>query len=167
MNTLIYKRTHKGDPGEAGVFGEHDCMGRVRSWGFDAVIGVGGKRPWRKHAGIAEKINWIGLNAIKTPAVSHRWTGPIVTFQKFVLYDEQGPSLKKFAPRLHRYMFEEKHVRAVLSRSLPSGTQKEIGEILKLARTSTASASIYRPRTLARSKCCGIGPKRSSTQPKC
>ncbi len=40
MRTLIYKRTHSGDPDpETGVFGNHDCMGRVKDWQFDAVIG--------------------------------------------------------------------------------------------------------------------------------
>jgi hypothetical protein len=43
MRTLIYKRTHTGDPDpETGVFGNNDCMGEVRCWDFDAVIGIGG-----------------------------------------------------------------------------------------------------------------------------
>jgi hypothetical protein len=46
MNTLVYKRTHTGDPDESGIFGIHDCMGQVRGWNFGAVIGVGGKSPW-------------------------------------------------------------------------------------------------------------------------
>jgi hypothetical protein len=41
MRGLIYKRTHDDDP-EDGVFGVYDCMTSVRSWNFDAVIGVGG-----------------------------------------------------------------------------------------------------------------------------
>ena len=43
MRTLIYKRTHSGDPDpESGVFGNNDCMGRVKGWQYDAVIGIGG-----------------------------------------------------------------------------------------------------------------------------
>lgn len=42
MRILAYKRTHTGDPDANGVFGVNDCMGRVRSLEFDAVIGVGG-----------------------------------------------------------------------------------------------------------------------------
>src|SRR4051812_45820013 len=43
MRTLVYKRTHSGDPDpKMGVFGNHDCMGEVRAWPFDAVIGIGG-----------------------------------------------------------------------------------------------------------------------------
>lgn len=45
MRTLIYKRTHPGDPDETGRFGIHDCMGKVRSWQFDAVVGEGGIGP--------------------------------------------------------------------------------------------------------------------------
>src|ERR1019366_6118854 len=66
MNTLVYKRTHTGDPDIAGVFGIHDCMGRVRRWGFEAVIGVGGKSPDPGDEDIALKINWIGINPNKT-----------------------------------------------------------------------------------------------------
>ena len=39
MRTLIYKRTHPGDPDAKGRFGIYDCMGRVRAWDFEAVIG--------------------------------------------------------------------------------------------------------------------------------
>jgi len=42
MRILIYKRTHTGDPDLKGRFGIHDCMGRVRDYDYDAVIGVGG-----------------------------------------------------------------------------------------------------------------------------
>jgi hypothetical protein len=31
MRTLIYKRTHTGDPDANGCFGIYDCMGRVRA----------------------------------------------------------------------------------------------------------------------------------------
>ena len=39
MKVLVYKRTHTGDPSENGVFGESDCMGAIRNWHYDAVIG--------------------------------------------------------------------------------------------------------------------------------
>ena len=43
MATLVYKMTHKGDPdSELGFWGVEDCMGQVRGYGFDAVIGIGG-----------------------------------------------------------------------------------------------------------------------------
>jgi hypothetical protein len=61
VRTLIYKRTHNGDPDDAGCFGCRDCMGRVRSWHFQAVIGVGGLGADAHAAGIAEKLTWIGI----------------------------------------------------------------------------------------------------------
>ena len=45
MRVLVYKRTHNGDPDTSGCFGVYDCMGAVRDWEFDAVIGVGGIGP--------------------------------------------------------------------------------------------------------------------------
>ena len=44
MVTLVYKMTHKGDPDpDLGHWGVEDCMGRVRGFKFDAVIGIGGR----------------------------------------------------------------------------------------------------------------------------
>jgi len=37
MRTLIYKRTHPGDPDREGRFGIHGCMGRVRTWRFGGI----------------------------------------------------------------------------------------------------------------------------------
>jgi len=38
MRILTYKRTHTGDPSPDGVFGVHDCMGRIRDLSYDAII---------------------------------------------------------------------------------------------------------------------------------
>ena len=59
MRTLIYKRTHHGDPDVSGQFGIHGCMGRVRAWDFEAVIGVGGVGPEPRSEGLDCKVNWI------------------------------------------------------------------------------------------------------------
>ena len=64
---LIYKRTHTGDPNTDGVFGCSDCVGRVREYGFDAVIGIGGISVMPQLQGIGGKVNWIGLGAHKEP----------------------------------------------------------------------------------------------------
>jgi hypothetical protein len=147
LNTLVYKRTHKGDPDESGIFGIHDCMGRVRRWPFDAVIGIGGKSPLSGDEGIARKINWIGINPSKREASSPVWfgakrsgwsrtfRGPLVKFECFVFLDDKGPDLKEFAPNLFRYMFEVQHVRLVMSRSLPRREMQEVQEILRWAKT--------------------------------
>ncbi len=153
MNTLIYKRTHRGDPNKSGVFGVHDCMGRVRHWNFDAVIGVGGKSPWRGHEGIAYRINWIGIKPSKTEARDPRRKGPLVTFERFVLYDEHGPKLKKLAPKLFKYMFEDGHVRAVISRSLPGEMQEEITKILRRAKKHLRTRRFLSETVLNKHKC--------------
>ena len=134
MNTVIYKRTHTGDPEESGVFGIHDCMGRIRDWNYDAVIGVGGKRPWPGDEGIALKINWVGVNPDKKKFPPAK-RGPRVSFDRFVLDNEKGKPLKTLGPKLFKYMFEDHpYIRHVMSESLPRGTQKEITKILKRAR---------------------------------
>jgi hypothetical protein len=138
MNTLVYKRTHTGDPNRSGVFGCHDCMGQVRRRNFDAVIGVGGKRPDRGHEDIAFKITWIGLGPSKTEAADPRFRGPLVEFERFVLWDQDGPELRTLAPRLFRHLFEDavsNSRRAVMSESLSADLREEITNILRLAET--------------------------------
>jgi len=66
MRTLIYKRTHKGDPDVKGHFGVSDCMGRVRQYPFDAVIGIGGIGRELAAKGIRGKVNWTGIGAEKS-----------------------------------------------------------------------------------------------------
>ena len=152
MNTLIYKRTHTGDPNNLGIFGINDCMGQIRCWSFDAVIGVGGKSPRHGHEDIALKINWIGINPRKTVEPGLR--GPCVEFECFVLLDETGPDLRTLAPNLFRYMFEDQHVRVVMSRSLPNQMQEEVTRILGLAENRQSP----KPLTLG---------KKTSTKHKC
>jgi len=49
MPTLVYKRTHNGDPDkDSGEFGCYNCMGRVRSLPFDSVIGVVGVKETKR-----------------------------------------------------------------------------------------------------------------------
>jgi len=71
MRTLIYKRTHPGDPDGKGQFGIHGCMGRVRTWRFEAVIGVGGTGAEPRSHGLDGKVNWIGIGPHKMGAVDH------------------------------------------------------------------------------------------------
>jgi hypothetical protein len=109
-------------------------MGRVRSWDFDAVIGVGGKHPNRGHEDLARKINWIGLR----PHWKKGRKGHLVTFDRFCLWEEKGPPLKEIAPRLYKYMYKDANVRVVLSKSRPPELQKEIQDILDLAQNAQA-----------------------------
>ena len=59
MPTLVYRRTHTGDPSKAGIFGVRDCMGTKCQLWFDSVIGIGGigARP----KGIISKARLTGL----------------------------------------------------------------------------------------------------------
>lgn len=112
MRILIYKRTHVGDPDREGRFGASDCMGRVRALNYDAVIGVGGIGAEPRGQGIAAKINWIGVGPSKTNRAGYR--GPVVTFNRFVHYEEHGPFLHSVAPLLARRIYEGR-VRYLLS----------------------------------------------------
>ena len=105
-------------------------MGRVRGCDFEAVIGVGGKRPNRGDEEIAMKVNWIGIGHKK---VGKTEKGPILEFQIFHRLDEVGPSLRERAPDLFHYMFVEKHVRYVLSQNLPVEMQREVQRLLRWA----------------------------------
>jgi hypothetical protein len=106
MRILTYKRTHIGDPDPAGRFGINDCMGRVRNWNFDAVIGVGGYGSEPQSYGIEGRVNWVGLNPKRRP--HPEGYGQIVTFEFFVLLEANGPSLLDIAPSLARRMYEKK-----------------------------------------------------------
>jgi hypothetical protein len=133
--TLIYKRTHRGDPDDRGIFGIHDCMGKVRGWDFDSTIGVGGSDPDPGHEDIAGRVTWIGLG----PEIIGRTSrGPILRFKWFWRFDEFGPELKNLAPRLFAHMFVDRHVRALLSQNLQDAEKEEIKCILKWGEESEA-----------------------------
>jgi hypothetical protein len=128
---LIYKRTHTGDPGPDGIFGCRDCMGRVRGYGFDAVIGIGGTCRMARKEGIAGLVTWVGTGAHREQLIRSSNRGPLVTFDKFVLLDQRGLELRSVAPMLARYFFS-KHRRYMLSDGLDDDLQAEIDEILRL-----------------------------------
>lgn len=131
VNTWIYKRTHTGDPNESGTFGCSNCMGEMRGYNYDSVIGVGGKNPWKRDQDIALKINWIGLGPTKRNKAEK---GLQVTFKHFRLNAGSGPDLKAIAPKLFKYMFQDKNRRQVMAKNCPKNVQKEITKILNLAK---------------------------------
>ena len=144
-----------GDPDKSGKFGIHDCMGGVRRWRFDAVIGVGGKSPDKGSEDIAHKINWIGIGPARETEAPRNFRGPLVTFERFVFLEETGPELKKRAPNLFKHMFEDQHVRLVMSRSLPSKMQEEVQEILGWAKNhqSRRKPRVVEKNILSKRKC--------------
>jgi hypothetical protein len=129
---LIYKRTHHGDPDHFGQFGINDCMGQVRARNFDAVIGVGGIGLEPRKAGIAGKVNWIGIGPHKRLGLR----GPIVTFDHFLDFGEKGPDFTHLAPRLASHMYGQ-NVRA--KNYDVNGKRDEVAGILRLAENAPPS----------------------------
>jgi len=149
VRTLVYKRTHKGDPDKRGWFGIEDCMKRVRGYEFDAVIGVGGVSRQPRHQGIAKKINWIGLGARKKSYRDRK--GPVVTFDHFRLYEERGKKLREKARTLARHIYS-RNVRVLLK--FTPAEEKEVQQILRMARSAPPSARVMRlPRLRKRARC--------------
>ena len=136
MKILIYKRTHTGDPDHNGVFGNEDCMGKVRNWDFDAVIGIGGKVPWNGHAGTKQKINWAGLEPKRLPAEHLR--GDKIVFGHFALFEENGADIEVQYPKLFEYMYESRK-RFDMSSDLPDDVFNEVTQILDSIKDTPAS----------------------------
>lgn len=135
MRILIYKRTHKGDPDSSGIFGIQDCMGSIRNWDYDAVIGIGGKAPWRKDAAIKYKINWIGLGPKQ---ISPTNRGARVVFEHFELYEENGLNIEDAFPNLFEYMYGNRK-RFDMSPNLPANVFEEVMTIISSIRDSSPS----------------------------
>src|SRR5450631_3782521 len=145
MRTLIYKRTHSGDPApQNGVFGNHDCMGRVKGWQYDAVIGIGGIGPEPMRKGIGGKLNWIGIGPHKLFDNPKRPESPRVTFDHFWYRGENGPLLEDDYPALAKRMYE-KNVRVLIHEPLTENIRNlveldgDVRNILEMAKRSKAS----------------------------
>lgn len=136
---LIYKRTHIDDPNSRGEFGCADCMGRVRGYEFDAVIGIGGHGWEPRSHGIDGKITWVGVGPHKEPFMRIARRGPVVTFDRFALFNSKGPKLRDFAPALADYFFGV-HRRYFFSQGLTQEIQRDIARILELAPQSSSTA---------------------------
>lgn len=112
MKTLVYKRTHTGDPSEEGEFGCNGCMGHIRSWPFDAVIGIGGVGAEPEKNDIAYKLTWIGIGPHKRFV---DWMpDPILAFDHFRLFDQNGMDFRDEAPILAHRIYT-KHIRATMT----------------------------------------------------
>lgn len=143
MRILTYKRTHIGDPDATGRFGVNSCMGRVRDYAFDAVIGVGGIGAEPRNEGIAEKINWVGIGPSRHAAPGKRANE--ITFQHFLYLEEEGPNLTTMAPNLAKRLYKQG------ARFLLNGySEKELAEALGIidwskSQKSSKSAAINNP----------------------
>lgn len=143
MRILTYKRTHTGDPDNRGIFGINDCMGTIRNRNFDAVVGIGSKSPWHDSKAISGKVTWVGIGPFRRKSPNHR--GDLITFEKFVLLDGNGPEFEKLAPNLALRFYQGK-ARSILNSY--SNAEKE--ELEKLITTifSDNNFSINQPKTL-------------------
>lgn len=140
MRVLIYKRTHKGDPNSDGIFGHHDCMGRIRNWNYDAVIGIGGKSPWIEDIDIKHKINWVGLNPKKIKSKNQR--GDKVVFGHFALFEGNGACIDEQYPNLFLYMYGSRK-RFDMAKELPPKVFTEVKSILESIRDKPPSKKYY------------------------
>ena len=141
--TLIYKRTHCGDPDPTtGVFGCNNCMKNgVRGWEFDSVIGIGGIGSEAELNGIAGKLTWIGIgkHLIKDDPDRAFVTAdnPLVTFDHFKYFAEEARLLETIAPHLAEHMYK-RGARHLIN--LSSDEQKEVEDILRLAENEPPSS---------------------------
>lgn len=103
MRILTYKRTHVGDPDLNGRFGVNTCMGKIRDYAYDAVIGVGGTGVEPKSHGIDGRINWVGIGPTRRAAPTKR--AREVTFDYFLYLEEEGPLLSDMAPSLAKRLY--------------------------------------------------------------
>jgi hypothetical protein len=161
---LIYKRTHIGDPHPAtGEFGSsageksNGCMGRVRSWRYDAVIGVGGIRPDQGSERIKEKLTWIGIEPLKKgdPKL------PLVTFRKFRCLNERGPDFRTLAPNLAARLFDG----GARFRLIDAGSGNEWSEALEVLKLAAKAPSSGRGSTTAASQ--SNGCSKAKKKPDC
>lgn len=129
MRVLVYKRTHTSDPDANGCFGAYDCMGTIRDWEFDAVVGVGGTGPEAVANGIERQVNWIGIGPHKRSVEGKR--GPEVLFDHFLYFGTAGPLFCKLAPQLAARMYDD-NVRSIIDGMSPA-EQEEAERIARLA----------------------------------
>jgi hypothetical protein len=116
-------------------------MGRVRTWGFEAVIGIGGKCPERRWKALAGKVNWIGIGPRRTGATDKRGF-PVVTFDHFLLFGPDGthgPSFSELAPRLAERIYS-RNVRVLLD-DLDEGERTEVERVLAQAKDAPPSSA--------------------------
>jgi hypothetical protein len=156
MKIFIYKITHKHDPDKNGVFGNEDCMGRLRNGNYDAVIGIGGLSPLPKDIDIKGKINWVGLIPRRTRVPNSR--GDLIVFSHFALYEEKGKDIKQNYPELYKFMYKSR-CRFVKTSDFPKSVQNELDQIIKSVQKCPPSKLYNNPKTIT----CKKTPKHKKT----
>lgn len=153
MRTLIYKMKHEGDPNQStGVFGCYGCMGRVRGWAFDAVIGIGGIGAEATASGLNGKLTWIGVGAHKAPTD----TKPLVLFDHFIYFGQNGLNFRAIAPTIAARMYD-RNTRSVTDVGFSSAERDEVAKILVMADGAPSSPRKKQQGTgELRTKRCGV-----------
>jgi hypothetical protein len=140
MKSLIYKRTHSGDPDPVtGIFGCNECMKRVRGWDYDAIIGVGGIGMEPIQEEIARKLTWVGIRPKRVGVGDDGH--PLVSFDHFLYYGEHGPLLGEIAPALAQSVYDG-GVRLIWDYSLSEKARKDVEKIINLAKDVPPSGQI-------------------------
>lgn len=157
MRILTYKRTHKGDPNPNGQFGVNDCMGRVRNWNFDAVIGIGSLAPWSDSTDIAGKLTWVGAHPFRSSSPNER--GDILLFKHFILLDDDGPLFENEAPLLAKRFFT-KNARCILNSYSSSEKAEALALVKKYLNDAFIHSHDYQLSTCKKRKCPPRIPKK-------
>jgi hypothetical protein len=151
MRTLVYKRTHEGDPSIDGRFGVWHCMGKVRSWEFQAIIGIGGIGVEAEGEGIAGKVNWIGIGPVKVGVDC--CGNPILAFKRFKNFPiRESPELRDEAPALAKRFYAEYAPRFLLD-DLSEREKLEIRKLRRLASDAKKSRFLWSRKTSKPSSC--------------
>ena len=154
MRVLIYKRTHTGDPDANGNFGIHNCMGQIRKYDFDVVIGVGGISKEPKMFGIDRKINWVGTGATKKTVNGKT----IVNFEYFCLLEQEGPSFELIAPTLAERIYG-KNTRFILKKYSVS-EREEAKKLIETIKSKYRNKFVYQMNKNTHTGCVSKGCKK-------
>lgn len=173
MRTLIYKRTHNGDPDpRTGEFGCNNCMRSVRGRKFDAVIGIGGIGAEPRRHGIAGRLTWIGIGPRKSYDPD-RPNSPRVTFDHFWHQGKRGPLLEDRYPGLARRMYDRNvrvlmHSTSSIATTKASELDRDVRKILRLAMVAPPSnQSVDRDFWISTRKCAPISGRTSTGRRPC
>jgi len=148
--TLIYKMVALKDPDhERGIFGlpdeKLDCMGRVRGYEFDSVVGIGGDGKDAQRSGIARRLVWVGKGRER-----ENWSlrGPTLRFKHFRYFGEEGKHLGERYKALAAYMYmNSKHFVVFDLDHTDESIRTEIGDILRDAESAPSSVSFEEARS--------------------
>jgi hypothetical protein len=157
MRTLIYKRSHTGDPDpKTGMFGNNDCMGSVRGRRFNAVIGIGGVGQEPRSNGIAGRLNWIGIDPIYDGRTRR---GPRLRF-RLRDFGQGGPLMWEKYPALAAHMYDVNRRSFMHSPSPARGRlDQDVKNILRLAEAAPRSRRLAKQASQATSGECRPKPR--------